>query len=171
LLEAATIAEIYRLVPHLRLFYSIRNPMARAWSSALMAMNRAEMTLEETSDRWFIDHFNSAGSRHRGDYLRCMETWLSVYPREAFRLIFFDDIVSAPRTVMVELTEHLGLEPNAFLEISLNDLTTPVFEGVAVDLRPALLDCLRTLYAPSIQLLGKSVGRDLNSWIDWNGRR
>lgn len=171
LLNASTIAEIYRLAPQIRLFYSIRNPIARAWSSALMAMSRAEMTLDETSDRWFIDHFNSAGSKHRGDYLRSMETWLSVYPREAFKLIFFDDIVSDPRTVLVELAEHLRLEPNRFLEISLDDLTTPVFEGAAVDLRPALLDYLRTLYAPAIQLLSKNLGRDLNSWIDWNGCR
>jgi hypothetical protein len=171
LLNAPTIAEIYRLAPRIRLFYSIRNPIARAWSSALMAMTRAEMTLDETSDRWFIDHFNSAGSRHRGDYLRSMETWLSVYPREAFKLIFFDDIVSAPRTVMVELAEHLGIGPGPFLEIGLGDLTTPVFEGAAVDLRPALLDYLRALYTPSIRLLSNSVGRDLNSWIDWNGRR
>ena len=171
LLEPSRIAELYRLAPQVRLFYSIRNPIARAWSSALMAMSRAEMTLDETSDRWFIDHFNSAGSRHRGDYMRCMETWLSVFPREAFKLIFLDDIISTPRAVMVELAEYLGIEPGPFLEIDLRDLTTPVSEGAAVDLRPALLDHLRTLYAPSIRLLGESVGRDLNSWIDWNGRR
>lgn len=171
LLDASTIAEIYHLAPHLRLFYTIRNPIARAWSSALMAMTRAEMTPDDASDRWFIDHFNSAGSRQRGDYLSCMETWLSVYPREAFKLLFFDDIVSAPRTVMVGLAEHLGIEKRPFLELGLPDLTTPVFEGAAVDLRPALLDYLRTLYAPSIQRLSKSVGRDLNSWLDWNGCR
>jgi hypothetical protein len=171
LLEASKIAEVYRLAPGVRLFYSIRNPIERAWSSALMAMTRAEITMEEASDRWFIDHFNSAGSRYRGDYMRCMETWLSVFPADAFKLIFFDDIVSAPRAVMVELAKHLGIGPDPFLEIDLRDLTTPVREGPAVDLRPALLDYLRTLYAPSIQLLSKSLGRDLNSWIDWNGRR
>ena len=171
LLDAATIAEIHRLAPHVRLFYSVRNPIARAWSSALMAMSRAEMTLDETSDRWFIDHFKSAGSMHRGDYMRCMESWLSVYPREAFKLIFLDDIVSNPRAVMVDLAEHLGIGPGPFLEIRLADLATPVFEGAAVDLRPALLDYLRTLYAPSIQRLSESSGRDLNSWLDWNGCR
>lgn len=170
-LESSRIAELYRLAPQVRLFYSIRNPIARAWSSALMAMRRAEMTLDETSDRWFIDHFNSAGSRHRGDYRRCMETWLSIFPTDAFKLIFFDDIVSSPRAVMTELAEHLGIAPSPFLELSLGDLTMPVSEGAVVNLPPALLDHLRTLYAPSIRLLGNSVGRDLNSWIDWNGRR
>jgi hypothetical protein len=170
-LEPLRIAELYRLAPQVRLFYSIRNPIARAWSSALMAMRRAEMTLDETSERWFIEHFNSTGSRHRGDYRRCMETWLSVFPREAFKLIFLDDIISNPRAVMIELAEYLGVEPSPFLEIDLRDLTTPVLEGAAVDLPSALLAHLRTLYTPSIRLLGDSVGRDLNSWIDWDGRR
>jgi hypothetical protein len=169
LLEVSKIAELYRLAPHVRLFYSIRNPISRAWSSALMAMRRAEMTLDDASDRWFIDHFNSAGSRHRGDYLRCMETWLSVFPADAFKLVFLDDIASDPRAVMVELAQHLEIEPGPFLEMSLRDLTTPVFEGVTADLRPALLDHLRALYAPSIRLLSKRAGRDLNSWINWNG--
>lgn len=171
LLKAAKIAEIYRLVPRVRLFYSIRNPIGRAWSAGLMAMARAEMTLEEASDRWFIDHFNSAGSRHRGDYMRCMETWLSVFPSEAFKLILFDDIVSDPRAVMVELAEHLRIDPGPFLKMELRDLATPVFQGAAVDLRPALLDHLRTLYAPAIRLLSDRLGRDLSSWLEWNGCR
>ena len=171
LLEASMIAEIYRLAPQVRLFYSIRNPIARAWSSALMALTRAEMTLDEASDQWFIDHFNSLGSRDRGDYLRCLENWLSVFPADALKLILLDDIVSDPRAVLVALAEHLGIHPDPFLKAELHDLATPVFEGTAHDLRPALLDHLRTLYAPSLRRLSDSLGRDLNSWIDWNGCR
>jgi hypothetical protein len=171
LLDAAKVAEIYRVAPHIRLFYSLRNPIARAWSAALMGMARAEMTLDDASDRWFIDHFQSAGSLHRGDYLRCMETWLSVFPTEALKLILLDDIVSDPRSVMVQLAEHIGVEPDPFREMNINKLATPVFEGVVADLRPALLEYLRELYAPSIQHLSERLGRDLTSWIEWDGRR
>jgi hypothetical protein len=171
LLEPSTIAEIYRLAPRVRLFYSIRNPIARAWSSALMALNRAEMTFEEASDRWFIDHFNSTGSRRRGDYKTCMENWLSVFTAESFKVILFDDIVSTPRAVIVDLAEHLGIDPVPFGEIALPDLSVRVHAGDRVDLRPALLDYLRAVYAPSIRLLGTSLGRDLSGWIEWNGRQ
>ena len=171
LLDGSTIAEIYHLAPQVRLFYSIRNPIARAWSSALMALTRAEMTLDEASDQWFFDHFNSAGSRDRGDYLRCMENWLSVFPADALKLILLEDIVSDPRAVLVALAAHLGIHPDPFLKAELRDLATPIFEGAVADLRPALLDHLRTLYAPSIRRLSDRLGRDLNSWIDWNGCR
>ena len=56
-LDPATIREIAALLPDLRVFYSLRNPIARAWSSALMALERAEMTIDEASHVWFIDHF------------------------------------------------------------------------------------------------------------------
>jgi hypothetical protein len=65
-LDEATIREIAALLPSLRVFYSLRNPMARAWSSALMVLERAEMTIDDASHPWFLDHFKSAGSRRRG---------------------------------------------------------------------------------------------------------
>ena len=67
-LPIEVIQEIYDLMPHLCLIYLIRNPIERAWSSARMALGRAEMLHEEASDQWFIDHFKSKGSLARGDY-------------------------------------------------------------------------------------------------------
>jgi hypothetical protein len=67
MLDEATIREIAGLPPNLRVIYSLRNPIARAWSSALMSLERAEMTIDEASPLWFLDHFKSAGPRRRGD--------------------------------------------------------------------------------------------------------
>ena len=89
-LDEATIREISSLLPDLRVFYSQRNPIARAWSSALMALERAEMKIDEASHQWFLDHFKSAGSRRREDYLSCIKTWQSIIPDE-FLTIMFDE--------------------------------------------------------------------------------
>ena len=75
ILAPELIRDCHAHFPHVRLIYLIRNPIERAWSSALMALTRAEMTLPEASDQWFIDHFNSAGSRARGDYAGCIAAW------------------------------------------------------------------------------------------------
>jgi hypothetical protein len=50
-LDEVTIREIAALAPNLRVFYSLRNPIARAWSSALMALERSEMTIDDASPR------------------------------------------------------------------------------------------------------------------------
>jgi hypothetical protein len=50
------------LLRNVHVFYSVRNSIARAWSSALMALERAEMTIDDASHLWFLDHFKSARS-------------------------------------------------------------------------------------------------------------
>jgi hypothetical protein len=56
-LDQATTREIAALPANPRVFYSLRNLIGRAWSSALMALERAGMTIDETSHLWFLDHF------------------------------------------------------------------------------------------------------------------
>ena len=79
-LDTNAIAAVKAAAPSLKLFYSMRNPIARAWSSAMMALGRAELMVDEVSDQWFIDHFESRGSRMKGAYLECIRNWLSVFP-------------------------------------------------------------------------------------------
>ena len=78
MLPVETIREIHALNPALRVIYILRNPIDRAWSSARMALERAEMTLAEASDQWFVDHFLSQGSLRRGDYESCIRHWRQV---------------------------------------------------------------------------------------------
>jgi hypothetical protein len=99
-------------LPDLRVFYSLRNPIARAWSSALMALERAEMTIDEASHLWFLDHFKSAGSRRRGDYLSSIQRWQSVFADEQFLTIMFDDITRDPGGVLAMLCRHHGVDTN-----------------------------------------------------------
>src|SRR3546814_16384455 len=64
--------------------------------SALMALGRAEMKVEEASDQWFIDHFLSEGSRHRGDYETCLRNWSSVFGSSRVRVLLLDDVKADP---------------------------------------------------------------------------
>jgi hypothetical protein len=66
-LPVEKIAAIKRRCPSIRLFISLRNPLDRAWSAALMGLARVQMLVPEASDQWFFDHFRSATSRARGD--------------------------------------------------------------------------------------------------------
>jgi hypothetical protein len=174
ILDRASIKEIHNTVPNVRLFYSMRNPIRRAWSQALMCLERAEMTIDEASDQWFVDHFSSRGSQSRGDYLGCMDRWLSVFPESQLQTILFDDIVDHPRAVLADLADHLGIDPAPFDRIPDDKLRRPVqplfsgqrFAGQHHSLRPALLDALRELYRPQIEQLEERLGRDLSAWLE-----
>ena len=51
MLSKVHIEEIRDINPSLKIIYILRNPIHRAWSSALMALKRAEMTIDEASDQ------------------------------------------------------------------------------------------------------------------------
>jgi hypothetical protein len=166
ILERDVIARIRDAAPQLRIFYSVRNPMERAWSSARLALRRAEMREEEASDQWFLDHFRSSGSRRRGAYAACLDAWQSVFPREQLLLIVFDDIVREPLGVLGRLAAHLGIEAAPFAERTLDKA---VHGAGSAAMRPALLDALRDLYAGEIAALSARLGRDLSAWLEWQG--
>jgi Sulfotransferase domain len=170
LLELSTIREIKAIAPELRIFFSIRNPIARAWSAALMAVKRAEMEFDEASDLWFIDHFKSTGSRRRSDYLDCLRRWRSVFSGDLFQLIFFEDIIKDPAAVLVSIADHLGVNPAFYQGAELNELVRPVFPGPGHEVRPFLLNFLRVFYRQQIEGLSTELGRDFSCWLEWDGR-
>jgi hypothetical protein len=164
LLERDRIAEIARVCPDVRLFYSLRNPIERAWSSALMALARAELCEAEASDQWFLDHFHSRGSRARGDYAACLERWWSVFGRAPLQLILFDDIRARPREVLCRLARHLDIDAGFFAALPEPELAAGVFPGPGLPLRPSLVGPLRALYCEPIDALSRLIERDLSHW-------
>ncbi|MCB0131208.1 MAG: sulfotransferase, partial [Caldilineaceae bacterium] len=110
-LPISVVREIHACNPHLRLIYLIRNPIDRAWSSALMALQRAQMTLDEASDAWFSDHFHSAASRKRGDYQACLQTWREVFPKQQMLVLRFEQITNEPEVLINRCFQHLGVAP------------------------------------------------------------
>ncbi|MBP2316099.1 sulfotransferase family protein [Azospirillum soli] len=166
ILDSGKVAEIHREFPDIRLFYLIRNPIERAWSSALMALPRAEMTIEEASDAWFIDHFNARGSASRGDYESCLRVWRSHYPAEQIHVETFDDIVTDPRGVLRRCCAHLGIDPAHYDGIPDESLSTPHNVGSGHPMRPTLRHYLERMYRPKIDSLAAYLGRDLSRWLD-----
>ncbi|MBK7542369.1 MAG: sulfotransferase domain-containing protein [Candidatus Competibacteraceae bacterium] len=167
MLPVETIREIHRHAPRVRLLYVIRNPVERAWSAALMALQRSEMTLEEASDQWFCDHFHSAGSRRRGDYQTCLETWRSVFPDPQLLILRFERIAFEPELVLNHCFQHLGAAPQSPSRLRQHGCREPVFVGPGHALRPSLKKVLKDLYQPRIERLATYLALDLSAWLNF----
>jgi hypothetical protein len=164
-LPISTIGEIHACNPRLRAIYLIRNPIDRAWSSALMALQRAQMTLDEASDAWFRDHFHSAASLKRGDYQTCLQNWRAVFPEEQLLLLRFEQIASEPEALLNRCFRHLGvvlLTPERLRQQGCRDR---VFTGPGNPLRPSLRPMLRDLYQSKIEKLARYLDTDLSDWL------
>ncbi|MEM9903657.1 MAG: sulfotransferase domain-containing protein [Cyanobacteria bacterium P01_D01_bin.44] len=172
MLDINTIRQIFAMAPQLRLFYSIRNPIERSWSSAQMALRRAEMIASEASDQWFIDHFLSRGSRLRSDYLGTIERWTAVFPEEALQVIFFDDILTHPKRVLTKLSQHIGIDP-AFWLSQPDGVFRKVIRPPGTAQAPPSLTRIRSslklfligLYQKDIEKMASYFQRDFSHWL------
>lgn len=159
-----TITSIRNTLPQLKIIYILRNPINRAWSSALMALTRAEMEFDEASDAWFIDHFNSKGSRMRGSYEHCLKNWQNTFDPQSVLVLFHEDIQIQPEQVLDACCQHLSVA--AFSEETLKKmpLREKVFAGNPHTLRPVLKQHLLNLYGGEIRSLSKYLQTDLSRW-------
>lgn len=167
LLNEAILGQVAALNPDLRVLYLIRNPKERAWSSALMALGRAEMTEPEASDRWFIDHFQSQGSRQRGDYEVCIRRWRGVFGSDRVLVARYESIREQPRELLKQCARHIGVEPGFYDSMEDEALSRPVFAGSGTPVRDSLAPILEALYDRRIQRLGEYLGDDLTRWLEW----
>jgi hypothetical protein len=163
MLPLPAIRAVHEATPQVRLIYLIRNPKSRAWSSARMALQRAEMDDDDASDRWFIDHFNSKGSRARGDYEQCTRNWRSVFTTEQLLILTYDDLVRDPVGVANRCLVHIGLQP-FFTPADHAELGQRVFAGDGSRIRPSLREALAAIYDQGIRSLEEYLTMDLSHW-------
>lgn len=162
ILPQARIAQVREHFPNVKLIFMVRNPIDRAWSSARMALKRAEMTFAEASEQWFVDHFNSRGSLARGDYATILTNWQQFFPERAFLTIDFTEVITHPRQVLARCYQHLALQDKTlFFE---DALQTPSFQGEAHGMSTRLQQHLLQLYRPRIDAYSQLVGKDYSHW-------
>lgn len=164
-LPLPVVQEIYACNPSLRLIYLIRNPIDRAWSAALMALQRAQMTIDEASDAWFSDHFHSAASLKRGDYQTCLKNWRAVFPEEQLLVLRFEQISSEPEVLLNCCFQHLGVSPVTPEQLRHMGCYEKVFTGPGDPLRPSLKPVLHNLYKDKITSLACYLDIDLSEWL------
>ena len=164
-LPSAAIGEIRSHYPDLRLLYLLRNPLERAWSSALMALGRAEMTLEEASDPWFLDHFRSHGSLARGDYESCLRNWRAAFGADAVLWLRHERIAENPLALLEEVCRHLGVDAGFYARTRPAQLAQRVYAGPGDPIRESLLPALREIYRPRIARLAEYLETDLGAWL------
>jgi hypothetical protein len=111
------------------------------------------MEFDSASDQWFVDYFHSPGSLRRGDYLTCIGNWRSVFPEYQLQIIWFDDILSRPRSVLESLAAHIGINAGFYSARPLTELQAPIHRGRKFAVRSRLRQELHRIYLPKIDEL------------------
>ncbi len=162
-LPLEAIAQCHGLYPDLRLIYTLRNPIDRAWSAAKMEALRYGMAIPEVPEAWFLAQFHSPGSLARGDYEACIRHWRSYYPRDSLLLLRFEELAGDPESYLSKCYVHLGLDSRPASPGSM--AAGKEREGPPGELSPALRAALGRLYYSRIRSLAEYLQQDFTSWL------
>jgi hypothetical protein len=163
-LPLETIAECHGAFPGLRLVYTLRNPIDRAWSAAKMNWQKRHPGVIDVPDEWFIREIRSKDSLARGDYETCLKNWLRFYKEDRLLVLRFEELIDNPASLLSKCWIHLKLESSQSFEEDL--LRGKVREGVPEPIRQSLLPMLHEIYDGKIRSLQRFLGQDLSLWLD-----
>lgn len=163
ILPPERVAQIQRIAPEARLFYSLRNPVDRTWAQVRMHFVRHQQPLDDLEE--VIRFTNSERCIARNDYRGAIERWRSIWGAEALHLILFDDLIDNPRKVLLDLARHIGIGPTHFEQLPEMDLSAKVNAGIERAMPEKLRATLISAYRSEIENLSDIIGRDLGHWI------
>lgn len=151
-------------IPELKVIYLIRNPIDRAWSTlrqvVLYQLGRNQDVLKNTA--WVLRTIEQPVLLEGGNYRRTIETWGGMMPERNILYVFYDDIVSDPRSALDKIYTFLNLDMPRLLELGGNEKRVNAAPGLSIpeEVRSRLAE----YYEGQIEYLEKKFGRDLGHW-------
>lgn len=140
-LPDAGIEHVLRLSPGVRIIFSLRDPIERSWSHIRMTARSRGVTEIEKLEQFA----RQADQLQRGNYPAIIARWRKYVPDERFLVLFMDDIVSAPNTVLENVCAFLGVP---YRDKAFARAANPVHVGEAQAIPEPVLDALKQSFRP-----------------------
>lgn len=99
------IEELKKRCPDIRLFALLRHPVERDWSAIKMIAKRKNLLDNDNALLQIADYPQIVTM---GNYVRLLENWLSVFPRNTFWFAKLEEIEPDPLSLMNTLARHIG---------------------------------------------------------------
>lgn len=104
---------ILAVLPNARLVAVLRSPVDRAYSAYCMQLARGRVSsrIEEVLDPYRVSSPSSSAFLKQGLYALNLSNYLNHFDESQLKIVLFDDLVTASRRVLYNLTEFLGVAP------------------------------------------------------------
>ena len=172
-LESATAAaRIHRDLPDVKLVFTLREPVARAYSNYLWTrMNGLEtesfdraLALEDERQQTLPERFKFARPYSyfsRGLYAELLKPYVALFPMEQLLILKFEDLVATPTAAARTLHTFLGVEPRPLDARGLGVINA---SDKVADLDPATREHLAERYAAPNRALATLLGPRFHVW-------
>jgi Sulfotransferase family len=108
-LKAWQVNRIANLLPDLRIILTLRHPIERAWSQALLDLGYVqERDVRKVSAVDFIRQIERARNKLSSDYCRTIQIWSEAFGEGALHIDFFDRLRDDPQTYVNGILRHIG---------------------------------------------------------------
>lgn len=97
----------------LRVFFVVRDPIERAWSSARLSIRRDQLDAATLDTEWFIKRLTRPSVQVRNAYEATYERWKTRFG-DRFWLADFAGIERDPQGFLIALCDHIGVDPAVY---------------------------------------------------------
>jgi hypothetical protein len=108
-LKSWQVNRIADLLPNLRIILTLRHPIERAWSQALLEFGYlAGRDVRKISSINFFRQVERARNRLASDYARTIRIWSNAFGPDALHIDLFDRLRDDPETFITGVLRHIG---------------------------------------------------------------
>jgi hypothetical protein len=110
-MDEAAVARLHARMPQAKIIYFLRDPIGRAWSTAVMHFNKRGFPgIERTSDEDIRKHLANPKTLAHADYLSNLEVWCGHFPANQLFIGYFDELSADPRGLLKRVLGFLGVD-------------------------------------------------------------
>lgn len=162
-LDERAVADIARMMPDMKVIFSLRDPVTRAISGGLHHLQRAGVS-NPTEEALRAACFQPANEL-RTDYVRTLDIWQRLLPAERLLVLFHDEIAHDPDRVIERTCGFLGLDSRALRASA--EIGIPCNTGAASCPWPAIARVkveLSRRWLPMLVELERRFGAPVTQW-------
>lgn len=164
-LDEHAVDDIVRVMPHLKVIFILRDPIARAVSGAIHELGMSGIAGPTEAE---LRHAcNDASNVLRTDYLRTLDLWRRKLSEGRLLVLFHDDIAADPDGVIVRTCDFLGIGPPPPRATARKSIDLPTNAGRATIAWPELARVKAELSArwlPMLVELERRFGEPVRQW-------
>jgi sulfotransferase family protein len=169
-LKAWQVNRIANLLPDLRIILTLRHPIERVWSQALLDLGylqRSDVRKIGLID--FVRQIERARNKLSSDYYRAIQIWSNAFGEDAVHIDFFDRLRDDPQTYVNGILRHIGAAtpwsvPAKFVKTKVHATSSLV--GLKHEIPEVIEWYIADRLLPPTERLNELLEGRVSSWVD-----
>lgn len=162
LLDDTDVASLVNLLPDVKVFYLLRDPVSRAWST-VRYRERMQGSMDY-SEAYLTTFLSQTRVVDRSQYADVIKRWSRHLPPDQFLVAYYDQILHSPRELLSRVLEFLEVsEP---MDVLRQISTGKINASPERQMPPTIERFLSRQYLPMLEELAGLVDSDyVKSWL------